>query len=32
MLILIAESQTMEDRELPIDHEIYESNKPAGEE
>ncbi|MDE7420065.1 MAG: YaaA family protein [Muribaculaceae bacterium] len=32
MLILIAESKTMDDRELPISHDIYESNKPVGEE
>ena len=32
MLTLIAESKTMDDREIPIDHEIYELNKPVGEE
>ena len=31
-MTLIAESKTMDDREIPIDHEIYELNKPVGEE
>ena len=32
MLILIAESKTMDDREFPVGQDIFESNKPAGEE
>lgn len=31
MLILIAESKTMDQREFPVDQAIYESNKPTGE-
>lgn len=32
MITLIAESKTMDDREMPVSHETYESNKPVGEE
>lgn len=31
MVILIAESKTMLDRELPVSHQCYEANTPAGE-
>lgn len=31
MITLIAESKTMADREMPVSHETYETNRPVGE-